>query len=148
MDFIGSVVLTCLSYKIHPLKILRTLVTIFFVFVLVCPVLLASITTPFQILLLQFFIVLFAPTDFPAGAVFYKNFPVFKRFTYASVTYAVSRALMYVITSFGIVYLVKWFGNWGLLIIILPVIIGYIFGLRHFIKLDIQTGKDFRHSLS
>jgi hypothetical protein len=41
-----------------------------------------------------------------------------------------------VITSFGLVYLTEKFGNWGILIVMVPVCIGYMLGLRHFEKLD------------
>jgi MFS transporter, MHS family, proline/betaine transporter len=40
--------------------------------------------------------------------------PVFKRFTCATMTFAVSRTLMFVVTSFGFVYFIDYFGNWGL----------------------------------
>ncbi|WP_425361697.1 proline/betaine transporter [Candidatus Tisiphia endosymbiont of Mystacides longicornis] len=54
--------------------------------------------------------------------------------------YAVSRALMYVITSFGILFLTKYFGHWGLLIIMIPISVGFAFGLRHFQKLEKEAG--------
>ena len=42
---------------------------------------------------------------------------------------------MYVISSFGIVLLIKYFGNMGLFFLLIPVITGYGFGLFHFINL-------------
>ena len=47
-----------------------------------------------------------------------------------------SRALTYLVTAFGLVYLTENFGNWGILVIMLPVCIGYLIGLMHFEKLD------------
>ncbi len=47
---------------------------------------------------------------------------------------------MYIITSFGLIYLTKYLGNYGLLIIIIPVMIGYSFGIFHFEKLEKITG--------
>nr|WP_231287663.1 hypothetical protein [Rickettsia slovaca] len=44
------------------------------------PILLNNISNTIELLLFQLFIVVFAPTIFPAGAVFYARFPVLKRF--------------------------------------------------------------------
>jgi len=140
VDLIGSIALTYLTSMIHPLKILKVKLIIFTVFALISPILLSGIGNPFQLMLFQFFIAIFAPTGFPAVAVFFMSFPVFKRFTYASFTYALSRALMYSITSFGLVYLIKYFNHWGLLIIIVPILCGYAFGRNHFETLERELG--------
>ena len=50
----------------------------------------------------------------------FRHFPIFKRFTSVTFTYAVSTACMYVMSSFGFSYLIKTFGNWGVLIIMIP----------------------------
>lgn len=57
----------------------------------------------------------------------------------ASITFAVSRALMYAITSFGFIYLIDYFGNWGLWGIMIPSIIGFAYGLFHFENLVFET---------
>ncbi|WP_341761849.1 MFS transporter [Candidatus Tisiphia endosymbiont of Thecophora atra] len=145
-NFIISIILICwiavivyLSYYFHPLKILKATITVFTVFALVCPYLLNHISTPFELLLLQSFAIL-GIGELPAAPILYKHFPVFKRFSYASLTFALSRAVMYVITSFGVVYLTEYFGHWGLLIIMIPVILGYVFGLLHLQKLEKEAG--------
>lgn len=66
----------------------------------------------------------FSPNESPAMPIFYKSFPVVKQFTYASFIYAYSRA-MYVISSFGLVYLTERFNNLGLLIIVIPIILQF-----------------------
>ncbi|KJW03210.1 proline/betaine transporter domain protein [Rickettsia endosymbiont of Ixodes pacificus] len=43
-----------------------------------------------------------------------------------------SRAITYVITSFGIIYLIKHFNNFGLQIIMIPVALGTWFAIHHF----------------
>ncbi len=91
-------------------------------------------------LLLQSFAILCVIGELPAGPVLYRHFPIFKRFSCASLTFALSRAVMYVITSFGVVYLTEYFGHWGLLILMIPVILGYVFGLLHLEKLEKVTG--------
>ena len=136
IEFSGIVCFSCLSYKIHPLKILRFKMVIMVILMLFLPNMLSCITTANQLFLIQICICVFKPSTTPAGAVFFAHFPVFKRFTYSSFLYALSRALMYVVTSFGLVYLTKLFGSWGLLIIFIPVLIGFNFGISHFKSLE------------
>ena len=47
---------------------------------------------------------------------------------------------MYIVTSFGLVYLTGWFGHYGLLIIMIPVIVSFLYGVNHFIKLEKEAG--------
>ena len=54
--------------------------------------------------------------------------------------YAISRVLVYVITSFGLVYLTDYFGYYGVYFITIPAIIGFAYGLRHFIILENEAG--------
>lgn len=125
-----------LSYRIYPLLILKVKLFISCVLIITCPYWLDHISQPFYLLLLQSAIIFFAADAAPATSIFYKHFPVLKRFTYISFTYALSRALTYVVTSFGLVYLTEQFGNWGILIIMVPICIGYFIGLRYFEILD------------
>lgn len=140
IQFISCLVLTYLSSRFHPLKINKVRVWIFILFAVACPVILNNITSAFQVLLLQSFIVSFGLDDSPACPIFYKHFAVLKRFTYVCFIYAASRAVMYVIVSFGLIYLIKYFGNAGLLAIVLPIAVGYLLGLRHFDILEREAG--------
>ena len=140
VDVVFTIVLVLLSYKIYPLKILKAKLIIYFPFILISPYLLENTNSKFVILIIQFYIVIFGVGVLTASPIFYKNFPVFKRFTYTSFMYALSRASMYVLTSFGLVYLTKYFGYYGLLVILVPVMIGYTFGLLHFEKLEKEAG--------
>ncbi|WP_425364423.1 MFS transporter [Candidatus Tisiphia endosymbiont of Mystacides longicornis] len=133
-------VLVYLSYIIYPLIILRVKLIIFSIAILISPYVLDHVTSPFMLLLIQLVPIVFGPSQTPAMPIFFKHFPVFKRFTYANVTYAVAHTAMYIVTSFGTVYLVKTFGNYGLLVIVIPLIIGYTWGLRHFEKLEKEAG--------
>ena len=122
--------------RVYPLAILKVKLIIFSVFIFVLPYLLYNIDTSFKLLMFQLFIVIFVPTGFPAVAILYKHFPVFKRFTYTSTTFALVHASMHILNSFGLVYLIKYFGHYGVLIIMIPALIGYMFGLFHFEKLE------------
>ncbi|MGL4371889.1 MAG: hypothetical protein ACRCTK_04465, partial [Alphaproteobacteria bacterium] len=72
----------------------------------------------------------------PAFTVFFAHFPVLKRVTSVSLMYAISGALMFISTSFGLVYLTSWFGNFGLWVIIIPVMAAFTWAIYHFEKLD------------
>ena len=139
-QLVGDSLVAYLSYKIYPLHILKVKLVLFIVFILTCPYLLNNINTAYELLLIQIFAVVFVPTCYPATPIFYTHFPVFKRFTYSSLAHALSRSLMSVITSFGVVYLMDYFNYYGILIITLPILAGYTFGLFHFEKLEKVAG--------
>jgi MHS family proline/betaine transporter-like MFS transporter len=127
---------------IHPLKILKVKFLITFPLILICPFLFNLVSNPMGIMLIQAFIISCAFTDFPATPIFYKSYPVFKRFTGACLSYSIARGLMYVISSFGVIYLIKYFGNLGLLFLLVPVIVGYGYGLFHFLNLEKQKEQE------
>lgn len=136
----GDVLVAYLCYKIYPLKILKTKLVFFTIFILVCPYILQNIGSSYELLLIQIFAVVFVPTVYPATPIFYMHFPVFKRFTYSCLVHSLSRACMYVLVSFGIAYFVEWFNHFSILIIMLPILIGYTCSVFHFQKLEIEAG--------
>lgn len=129
------------SYTKHPMKILKLRGELFLILAILLPVLIVNSRTCIHIFLLQAAIMILNIGESPGAAVFIKHFPVFKRFTVTSFLYAVTRALMYIITSFGLVYLTEWIGHYGLWFIMLPVTIGYLLGIRHFEKLEKESGQ-------
>jgi hypothetical protein len=90
-------------------------------------------------MLAQLGIVFFGVNVLPAGPIFYSHFPIFKRFTYTGFAYALSRAIMHLTTSFGFIFLFEYLGHYGILVIMIPILIGFSFGLNHFEKLDKQN---------
>ncbi len=140
VGLIGYIILLYLSYKIHPIKILRFKVAVFLPFVLFCPYIFYNLADPTGVFLVQAFAVLFVLSTNPATPIFYSYFPIFKRFSCAGFTYAFSRIFMHVATSFGLIYSEKYFGNWGLLLIMLPVTLGYGFGILYFVKREKEVG--------
>ena len=125
-----------LSLRVYPLKTLKFLGVGFFLIAVASPLLFNHISTPEQLFFFQAVAVLFMPTTLSADPIFYKQFPVLKRFTYASFLHAMSRAMMAIISSFGLVLLLKYFGYWGLSILLVPAVVGYVWGLLHFEKLE------------
>ncbi|QQV74844.1 Putative sialic acid transporter [Rickettsia tillamookensis] len=137
---LGFAIWTYLSCYVYPLTLLKYKVVIFTCITLIFPYALNIITSSSALLIIQILLVIFSLSYSSAMPIFYKHFPVFKRFTYASFIYALSRAFIYIITSFGLIYLTKYFGNWGILIVTIPVVIGFIWGIFHFEKLEKETG--------
>lgn len=136
-----SILRTYLSTKFHPLKILKLSWIIISIFILFLPWLLNHITTAWQLFAIQTFIIIFQPTDLPALPIFFKNFPVFKRFSYSSFLYALSGAFIFSVTSFGLTYLIAYLGYWGLLILMVPILMGYGYGINHFKNLEESAGR-------
>lgn len=79
--------------------------------------------------------ILFTLTGVPAIPIVIRQFPVLRRFTYTSFIYALSRTVIYVVTSFGLVYFTEWFGHLGVCLILLPITGGFLWGVNHCEKL-------------
>jgi MFS family permease len=131
-----TLLLAYLSYRIYPLKIIKVRWVIFSTFIIFCPYFLYRVSTPIHLFIIQLLIVLFAPDSAPASAIFYKYFPIFKRFTYSSIVYALAHATISIVTSFGFIYCTKYMGQIGILCIMLPIVISYGFGIFYFAKLE------------
>jgi MHS family proline/betaine transporter-like MFS transporter len=136
-DLLAVSLIAYLSYHINPLRIMRfQFFTLSFIILLMPYVLTHMISNSFDLLLVQVVFVVFSFALFPAEPIIFKHIPVFKRFTYSAFTYALARAMGYIITSFSFVYAIDLFGYCGLWVVMIPVSIMYIFGLRHFEKLE------------
>ena len=133
-DLSSVILMTYLVYFINPLKILKVKYFITAPFFLIVPFFLNNVSNVFELTLIQLFVVFFMPSEFPATPILCKAFPIFQRFSVFCIIFAISRALIYVISSFGVIYLIKYFGNWGLLFLFVPVLVGYGWGLSEFIK--------------
>ncbi len=142
INLFGYFVLAYLSYIIYPLKILKVKLFILLPIALITPYLLARVNTPLQLFLIQSFYMLVVLSGNSAEPIFYKYFPIFKRFTHISFLFAFSHAFMHIVISFGAVYLTEYFGHWGIvLFIMIPIIIGSLFSIYHFENLEHQSGK-------
>ena len=150
VEFSGVVCLVYLSCKIYPLKIVKIKALMFSTIILLSPYLLSQVSSPYQVLLIQSFSCLCWLNIIPATPIFFKHFPVFRRFTCASLIYALSRGLMYVITSIGLVYLTEKFNHYGLLVIFVPLIIGFWYGFIHCEQTEKAAGNypHHKHSLN
>ncbi|HQS84974.1 MAG: MFS transporter [Alphaproteobacteria bacterium 16-39-46] len=147
IEFVGMGGAVFLSYRIHPMKILKFRALLYLPFVCIFPFLLSNSPTASTIFFIQVIGAMIGLGGVPGVAVLVAHFPVFKRFTYISFMYAVSRSLMAVVTSFGLVYLTDYLGSWGLYLILLPVTLSFLWGVTQYEKLENLTQKPFLRSL-
>lgn len=125
-----------MSYKVRPLRILRARGIGTLALSIILPLAMDNISQPTDIFFLQLLILFVGLEPLPADAIFMKYFPVLKRFKYVAVLGAFRMVVMFTMTSFGFVYLSRGMGHWGLSIIIVPVSLGFLWGVRYFKKLE------------
>lgn len=136
ITLMANTLITYLSCRVHPLKISRTRGMMGLLVMISLPFLITNATSATHLFLVQASIVIAALEAMPSYAVFMSHFPLYRRFTFATVLWSVSRALMYAITSFGLIYLGSYFGHFGLWIIALPTAFGFLYGINHFTHLQ------------
>ena len=134
---LGSFIVMMYAVRtIAPLSILKVRGIILACIVLCIPLALGNLTASWQLMTIQILCISFAITSVPAVPLFIEYFPVFKRFTCDSFSYALSRAVMYIVTSFGIVIVTDQFSHTGLLFIMVPALVGYFWGVNYFENLE------------
>lgn len=131
-----NIFITYLCYRVHPLKINRTRGLLGLLLMISLPFLIMNLTSVTQLFLVQALILIVALNDMPSVAIFLRNFPLYRRVTFASVLWSLSRALMFVLTSFGLIYLGNYFGHFGLWILALPTAFAFLYGVNHFKELE------------
>jgi MHS family proline/betaine transporter-like MFS transporter len=138
-----SMSVTYLSYRVHPLKINNTRGVFWFFLMIAIPFLISNLTNATQLFLIQTLLLILALNEIPSIPVFYRSFPLYRRVTFASILFSMSRALMHIITSFGLIYLSSYFGHFGIWIVGLPTAFGFLYGINHFKKIERQWHKRF-----
>jgi MFS family permease len=149
-DLGDTLIIAFCTLIIHPLKITRIKFYAFSIFVFVLPFILFTAKSPSYVLFVQCLIWFVSIENNPSEAIFIKHFPVLKRITSVTFAFALARALVYCITSFGLIYITDILGYFGLWVILLPILIGFYWGLDHFEKLENQKQAQFHtpHPLS
>ena len=142
ISLITLILLGILSYTVNPMKILKVKGVVNLAVALFLPFLIMLAKTPIHIFLVQTLLIISGLSVIPASPIFFKYIPILKRLTTASFVYALSRAVIYIITSFGLVYLTEKFGYYGLWLITLPVNIGFLWGTNYFAKLEKMMSED------
>jgi len=128
-----------ISYYVNPLKILKVQLLISLMLVLSLPYLLNNISEPYHLIAIQYLFIIFAIHGMPAFAIFYKYIPILTRFTKTGLSYSIGRAVMFGGTSFGLIYLVEWCGNWGIFGLFAVTLFAYTIALFYFDKLEKES---------
>ncbi|MDZ5761934.1 MFS transporter [Candidatus Cyrtobacter comes] len=131
-DLLACIFITWLCFKFRPIIILRFKTLIFLPLLICIPYLLNGASNCYSILAIQLILVFFGPKPVPNSPSFSMSFETRKRMTTVSMVFAVSRVLVYVITSFGMAYMYKIIGNFAILIILGPVTFGFLYALGKF----------------
>jgi MFS family permease len=137
---ISLAALSIISFKVHPLKILKIRGQFFILLIALTPFVITHATHHYYIFLLQASVLIATLATCPANPIFIKHIPTLKRFTTVTFIYALSRAVMYVVTSFSLVYLTDFFGYYGLWLIMFPITFSFLWGIKHFEKLEEESG--------
>lgn len=133
---ISSIILAYLSYQVHPIKIQKVRATLGFLLMILFPFLVMAAANPWQLWLIQAIILVFLLEEAPSTPIYWNHFPIYCRFTCATLLFSLSRAFMHIIASFGLIYLVSYFGSFGIWVIAVPIGIAYLCGLSHYEGLE------------
>jgi len=136
VDMGGLLFLAYISSKIYPLTILKAKLLLFFTCIIFFPAVMYTYPSEMTVFIFQCLASLFVFDDVPASPIFYKHFPIIKRFTYTSLLSSFAKLMTYAITSFGLVYSTKYFGYYGIFLILIPVGVVYYFAVRYFEALE------------
>ena len=136
VDMLGLLFLAYISSKIYPIRILKAKFILFFGCIVFFPIVMRSYPSEGVVFIFQCLAALFVFDDIPASPIFYKHFPIMKRFTYTSLLSALAKLMTYVITSFGLVFATKYLGYSGILLILIPVGGLYYLAVSYFDRLE------------
>jgi MHS family proline/betaine transporter-like MFS transporter len=89
-----------------------------------------------NILIVQSLISLLFISDVSVLALKHKCIPISKRFRVGVISFAFVRAIIAIVTSLSLIFLMPYLGDYFILVMGLPFAIGFYFGIRHFKKLD------------
>lgn len=139
VDLFGLMAVTYLSYYFAPLRIIKSKLFLFFSMIIFFPITLNNVSIADKgnwIMLFQCLAAMLVFDHVPASPIFYKYFPIFKRFTYTSLLTAFAKLGTYSIASFGLVYATDLLGYWGIFTIFVPAGIAFYFSVNYFQKLE------------
>ena len=83
---------------------------------------------------------LFGLCSFGMETACFGHLPIPRRFTLLAATYGLASATAYTVMSFGLIPLTNYFGYYGLLIIHVPLILAFLWGVNYVKKLETKRG--------
>jgi len=142
IDCIGYVCITFLVYKFFPLLLFRLRLIIFSIFSLLLPYFMNIASSPIEFLYIQGFLVFFMPTSACGAPIFFSHVFIGKRFKFVFRTFAISRAIVYILVSLSLVKLIEYFGYYGIYFLSIPILSFTFWGIHVFFELERQKGID------
>lgn len=128
-----------ISYYVNPLKILKVQLLISSIVIFVSLYVFNNMSEPYHLITIQYLLIIFAIHGMPAFPIFYKYIPILTRFTNIGLAYSFGRAVMFGTTSFGLVLLIEYLGNWGIFGLFAFTLVAYTIALFYFINLEKKT---------
>jgi predicted MFS family arabinose efflux permease len=128
---INFIIICYLLKKVHPLRIMKIKMIFCFPVLFFLPYIYNQVSTPQELLVVNIIIKFLSFDGFATVPIILSLLPVLKRYTYGGFIYSCSKAMMYVIMSFGIDFFTKIFGSYGILYILLPFSIAYFFSRNY-----------------
>lgn len=126
-----------LSLRFHPLILLKYSLIISFCLFAIAALYLEGAPKSFELGILQVLLLMFTSNGYTESSVIFPHLPVLQRFRSACLSYAFSRAFMYIVTSFGLIFIIKLFGIfYGIMLSISCVTCAGLYGLYYFSKLE------------
>jgi MFS transporter, MHS family, proline/betaine transporter len=132
--------ITVSSYFISPMRIFKIRTYLFTIILCACPMIFKHMTHPIELILTQVAILTLSSTSMPISPLIYSNFLVLTRLSTTLMTSSISKLLMNVVGAFGISYLVHYFAQWGLFMLMMPLTIGVLIAIRHFEQMEKRQG--------
>lgn len=139
VDLLGLILLAYISIKVYPIKILKAKLFLFFACIIFFPIVMNNYPSQGVVFIFQGLAALFVFDHIPATPIFYKYFPIIKRFTYTSLLSSLAKFMTYAITSFGLVYATEYLGYYGIFVILVPVGVIFFLAVKHFEILEKAT---------
>ncbi len=133
-SFVTTVLWSCLSYKINPLRIVKTRAIACACIIFSAPLILTQYCSPKMVLTFQCLLTAFCFGTTPATAIFFKHFPTVKRFRYAGTISALAKSGGYFVGPSLIAFATDKLSYQGIWAVFVPVTMLYFIGLRFFEK--------------
>jgi hypothetical protein len=144
VSFSTTALWAALSYKFHPLRIVKFKAIGFVCLVGVIPTIMQYFPSPKIVLVFQCLITTFYLGTTPAAAIFLKHFPTVKRFRYAGTLNALAKSGGYFVGPSCIALATDKFGYQGIWIVFIPIIILFFLALRFFEKKEEEVSASLK----
>lgn len=135
-----------ISRKVHPLTIAKLLLIPFVMLVLATPYILEHANTSFSVLALQCALALCMMGGVPCKTVCNAYFPIFKRFTYVAVIFALAYVVINIFFSFSFIFLIDYLGYYAIYVLLL-IAMCFFWGVCYFRKLE-KENKEINYNIN